>query len=59
MGQFVISLDFEKFWGIRDKRTIKDYKLNLENVDIIVLELLKLFEEEKIHATELVHAYRI
>ena len=51
MGQFVISLDFEKFWGIRDKRTIKDYKLNLENVDIIVLELLKLFEEEKIHAT--------
>lgn len=51
MGQFVISLDFEKFWGIRDKRTIKDYKLNLENVDLIVLELLKLFEEEKIHAT--------
>jgi peptidoglycan/xylan/chitin deacetylase (PgdA/CDA1 family) len=51
MGQFVISLDFEKFWGLRDKRSIKEYERNLENVDAVVLELLKLFSEEKIHAT--------
>jgi hypothetical protein len=24
-GAFVISLDFELMWGVRDKRTIADY----------------------------------
>lgn len=51
MGQFLISLDFEKYWGIRDHRSIEDYKLNLERVDSICLEILKLFSEFDIHAT--------
>lgn len=51
MGQLVISLDFEKFWGIRDHSSIEDYRLNLERVDTICLEMLKLFSEFEIHAT--------
>tara|TARA_B100000795_G_scaffold164571_1_gene123785 strand:- start:2286 stop:3239 length:954 start_codon:yes stop_codon:yes gene_type:complete len=51
MGQLVISLDFEKFWGIRDHSNIEDYRLNLERVDTICLEMLKLFSEFEIHVT--------
>ncbi len=51
MGQLVISLDFEKFWGIHDHSNIEDYRLNLERVDTICLEMLKLFSEFEIHAT--------
>ena len=51
MGQFLVSLDFEKYWGIRDHRSIEDYKFNLERVDTICLEMLKLFSEFDIHAT--------
>ena len=51
MGQFVVSLDFEKFWGIRDHRKIEDYRLNLERVDSICLKMLKLFSEFEIHVT--------
>lgn len=50
-GRFVISLDFEKYWGLRDKRTITEYKRNLEQVDVICVKTLSLFEEYGIHAT--------
>ena len=28
-GKFVISLDFELFWGVRDSRTISSYGSNI------------------------------
>ncbi|MDB4770096.1 polysaccharide deacetylase family protein [Akkermansiaceae bacterium] len=51
MGQFIISLDFEKFWGACDHVKLEDYRLKLERVDKICLEMLELFSEYDIHAT--------
>lgn len=50
-GKFVISLDFEKYWGVRDHKNINEYKNNLENVDEVVKELLEKFRNYEIHAT--------
>ena len=51
MGALVISLDFELFCGIRDHRTIDEYRLNLEGVELAVNQILKLFEKYEIAAT--------
>lgn len=51
MGQFVISIDFEKYWGMRDHKSINDYKKNLENVDFICESLLEVFIKYEIHCT--------
>lgn len=50
-GKFVISLDFEKYWGLRDLKLSKDYRINLENVDEVISRLLQLFKKYSIHAT--------
>jgi peptidoglycan/xylan/chitin deacetylase (PgdA/CDA1 family) len=50
-GIFVISLDFELYWGIRDRRTLESYKENLLGVRFVIPRLLELFEKYKIHAT--------
>lgn len=50
-GIFVISLDFELFWGVRDKRTVDSYGASLEKVHEIVPKTLALFEEYGIRAT--------
>jgi peptidoglycan/xylan/chitin deacetylase (PgdA/CDA1 family) len=50
-GTLVISLDFELYWGIRDKRTIEQYKDNLLGVRKVIPLLLGLFNEYQIHAT--------
>lgn len=50
-GIFVISLDFELYWGVRDKRTIEEYQQNLAGTSPAILALLKLFDECEIHAT--------
>lgn len=50
-GAFVISLDFELYWGVRDKRTLESYKENLLGVRFAMPALLKLFGKYKIHAT--------
>jgi len=39
-GAFVISLDFELLWGVRDKRTIADYGANIRGVRDAVPALL-------------------
>ena len=31
-GVFTVSLDFELYWGLRDKRTISEYEANLKGV---------------------------
>jgi hypothetical protein len=50
-GAFIISLDFELYWGVRDSRTLESYKSNLLAVRRVVPALLKLFEEYGVHAT--------
>lgn len=50
-GIFVISLDFELYWGVSESRTLNDYKENLINVPNVIKELLALFKQYEIHAT--------
>lgn len=48
---FVISLDFELHWGVRDHRSVDQYRENLLGVRQAVPAILDLFERYKIHAT--------
>ena len=50
-GILTISLDFELYWGMRDKRSIEQYKDNLLGVRKAVPEILRLFRGSDIHAT--------
>ena len=50
-GCFVISLDFEKYWGVRDHKTINDYSGNLKLVDTVCNKTLDLFNKYNIQAT--------
>jgi hypothetical protein len=50
-GAFVISLDFELLWGVRDQRTIADYGANILGVRQVVPALLDLFAERNIAST--------
>jgi hypothetical protein len=48
---FVISLDFELIWGVRDKRTIAKYGANILGVRQAIPAMLDLFAERGITAT--------
>jgi peptidoglycan/xylan/chitin deacetylase (PgdA/CDA1 family) len=50
-GTFVISLDFELYWGIRDHKKINDYYENLSGVSDAVNCILHIFNEFDISAT--------
>lgn len=50
-GQFVISLDFELYWGMFDKVTLRDYGANIRGVHSVLPRLLDIFSEYGIHAT--------
>lgn len=50
-GIFTVSLDFELYWGVRDKWSIDQYSYNLQGVRKAVPEILRLFSENNIHAT--------
>lgn len=50
-GQFVISLDFEKFWGVFDSKPNGDYFDNLNNVNVIVDRLLSLSDKYGVKLT--------
>lgn len=50
-GKLVISLDFELYWGVRDKLSLESYRANLLGVRQAIPALLKLFAEYDIHAT--------
>jgi peptidoglycan/xylan/chitin deacetylase (PgdA/CDA1 family) len=50
-GKFVISLDFELFWGVRDKKNLNQYGENVKNVHCVVPRLLDLFDKYKINVT--------
>ena len=48
---FIVSLDFELFWGVRDKRTLQSYGANILGVRRVIPALLKIFEQYGISAT--------
>jgi len=50
-GVFTVSLDFELYWGVRDKRSIEQYRDNLRGVGNAVREMLRVFDANGIHAT--------
>ena len=50
-GKFVISLDFELMWGVRDKKTKATYGNNIIGVHKIIPKLLEVFKKYKITAT--------
>ena len=50
-GAFVISLDFELFWGMRDKRTIAGYGANILGVRKALPRMLDAFDAHGVKAT--------
>ena len=50
-GRFVISLDFELYWGVRHLPSVRQYFPNLIGARTAIPALLDLFSEYEIHAT--------
>ncbi|OCA85949.1 hypothetical protein A8F94_13965 [Bacillus sp. FJAT-27225] len=50
-GTFIISLDFELFWGVHDVYTREQYEKNVRGAHDVVLSLLDMFSDYGIHAT--------
>ena len=50
-GSFIISLDFELFWGVRDTATLESYGANILGVKEVVPEMIRLFEQYRVKAT--------
>lgn len=50
-GTFIISLDFELYWGMRDETRLSAYKANLEGVHQAIPLMLDTFSQHGIHAT--------
>jgi len=51
IGKFVISLDFELYWGIRDKKTLDEYGANILGVQQALPRMLDAFDKYQTHAT--------
>lgn len=50
-GALVISLDFELYWGVRDRRSLASYRAHLLGVRTVVPALLGLFKRFEVRAT--------
>lgn len=50
-GIFIISLDLELFWGVRDHHTLTDYGANILGVRKSIPAMLEMFRGRDIHAT--------
>lgn len=50
-GKFLVSLDFEMMWGVRDHRTISSYGDNIAAVRDIVPKLIEMADEAGVHLT--------
>ncbi|HEV7783324.1 MAG TPA: hypothetical protein VGO58_18740 [Chitinophagaceae bacterium] len=50
-GKFVISLDFELLWGVRDKKTIESYGANILGVQQTIPAMLSLFDKYNTRVT--------
>ena len=51
LGTFVVSLDFELHWGVRDRLRVEEYRENLLGVRRSIPAMLALFSEYGIRAT--------
>ena len=51
MSKFVISLDFELFWGVADSRTISEYGRNIEGALLAIPLILEAFRKYDVRAT--------
>ena len=51
MPRFLISLDFELMWGVREKRTIETYGANILGARAAIPMMLALFREHRVRAT--------
>jgi peptidoglycan/xylan/chitin deacetylase (PgdA/CDA1 family) len=50
-GRFVISLDFELMWGVRDRRSIAQYADAIMGGRRAIIRMLELFDARRIRAT--------
>lgn len=50
-GIFTVSLDFELYWGVRDKLSLEEYGANVLGAHQAVPRLLEIFAEYGVHAT--------
>lgn len=50
-GKFVVSLDFEILWGVRDHFTVETYGENLLGVQRVIPKLLEVFNRHKVNGT--------
>ena len=50
-GTLVISLDFELYWGVRDKRSLEDCRERMAGVHRAIPRILCLFSRYDMHAT--------
>lgn len=50
-GQFIISLDFELYWGMFDRLSLEAYGHNILGARTAIPRMLSLFQEKDIHAT--------
>ncbi len=50
-GVFVISLDFELYWGMRDVISVEGYSSHLDGTPKAVEEMLTLFNKYQMHVT--------
>ncbi len=50
-GRFVISLDFELHWGMFDKKSVDDYRENLDNTREVLTRLLDLSNKYGVRLT--------
>ena len=50
-GKFVVSLDFEIYWGVRDAVKLENYKEHLFGVHKVIPRLLDVFKQYNINAT--------
>ena len=48
---FMVSLDFELYWGTRDLESLRDCRRRTANMQSVVASLLKTFREHEVHAT--------
>ena len=49
--RFLVSLDFELMWGVREKRTIESYGSNILGAREAIPKMLALFREHRVKAT--------
>ncbi len=50
-GYFIVSLDFELLWGVRDHETKESFKNQVFGARQAIGDMLRMFEKYKIHAT--------